>query len=117
MIFYWGALNAVAGQFLYPGSYENAASAAGENLSRLILTRPGTLRNFRILAGGALTLTVRVAGSNTAITVTLGGGGVGADLTHSVVVTAAQVATGSHYLSIGVTGAAGVDARCSLDFD
>jgi hypothetical protein len=116
MVFYWGALTATTGHFLYPGSYENTVSTAGENLTRIIVPRPGTLKNFFILGGGALTLTVRLAGSNTAITASLGGGGAAQDLTHSVVVTAANVATGTHYLTIGVTGTAGVDARCSLEF-
>jgi hypothetical protein len=113
----WGATTATSGQFLLPGTFGNSVSVAGENTARFQIPRPGTFRNLIINAGGACTVTLRLAGSNTALTVTVGGAATGADTTHQVVVTPAQVATLIHYVSIQVTGAAGTAVQCSVEYD
>lgn len=87
-VFYWGALTATSGQYLYPGTLNNAASTASESSTRIILPRPGVLRRLYALCGADATVTVRIDFGSTALAVTLTANVTNVNLTDEIQVTA-----------------------------
>jgi hypothetical protein len=109
-VYNWGALTAATGRYLYLGGLNNATAAAGESVTWFRVPRAGVFRNMYAEGGAATTVTLRVNGADSALTISFPVNTLTSDLTHTVAVAAGD------YVSMHVTGTAGSDCRVYVEF-
>lgn len=106
----WGAATVASGDCLLLGTRSNATGTATEGDAQFFVTRDTTFHNMTGYSSGSMTITLRVAGVDTALTISPNNSIV-SDTTHAVVVPAGSL------VSVKVTGAAGAQALVSVEAD